>query len=162
MGARAYWTAPILPLMAADGTPVTATSLTDATPNGVLVGPTTLLGCGPLELGTKIRLHAQGELTLGSTADTLTLGFYYGGVAGVALAAGAALAIGAVSETSAPWEMDYEGEIRAVGTSGSIKGMGTVAMPGSGTGLATVQAVYPIPQTAAARVVAIDTTTARC
>jgi len=60
------------------------------------------------DLGVTLRLHSHGELTIGSTGDTLTLGFYYGGVAGVAIAADTALAP-VVSETSVPWEMKWQG-----------------------------------------------------
>jgi hypothetical protein len=112
-----------------------------------------------LEQGSVLRLRARGELTIGSTGDTLTLGFYYGGVsAAIPLAAGAALAV-VVSETAVSWTMDYEGEIRTTGTSGTIKGSGHIFLPGATTGLATAQTVYPIPQTAAARVQTISTTT---
>jgi len=158
VAARTYWSAPVGPLTAADGTPVTAATLTDATSNVLFLGKT--IPAGMLEQGSVLRLRARGELTIGSTADTLTLGFYYGGIAGAAIAAGAALAV-VVSETAVPWWMEYEGEIRTTGTAGTIKGSGLIHLPGATTGLATAQTVYPIPQTAAARTVTIDTSLAK-
>lgn len=156
MAARTYWVAPVPPLNIADGTPVTAASLTDASPAPQVTIPAYLL-----ELGTTLFLRAHGELTIGSTADTLTLGFYYGGAAAATpLASGAALAV-VVSETAVPWEMEYYGEVRSLGSTGTIKGMGHIKLPGATTGLATAQTVYPIPQTAAARTVTIDTTSSK-
>jgi hypothetical protein len=150
---RTYWNAPLPPLNFADGTPVTAITLTDASP-----APQKIFYPGQLELGTIVRLSARGEITTSSTANTLTLGFYYGGVAGVAIAAGAALAV-PVSETAVQWWMEWEGEVRALGATGSIKGIGKLHIPGASPGLATDMPTLPIPQTAAARTVTIDTTT---
>lgn len=155
MASRTYWVAPQPPLDYSDSAANATTSLTDTSP----IPPVVLFGY-QVELGTRLRIYAQGELTTGTTADTLTIGFYYGGVAGVALAAGAAIAVatGGVAETSVPWEMFYMGTIEALGSSGSIKGMGRFIGPNIATPLTGAMSHWPIPQTAAARTVTIDTT----
>lgn len=154
---RTYWSAPVPPPNAADGTPNTTASLADISPGGAVLNSAKTLYPGMLEVGTVVRLRARGELTQGTTANSLTIGFYYGAVAGVAIAAGAALAVSA-SAAAWPWWLEYEGEIRAIGSSGSIKGIGYVNLPAAATGLVSDSPQFPIPQTAAARTVTIDTT----
>ena len=134
MGARTYWVAPVPPLLYASGTPATNTTpAADFSP-----APQITIYPGVLELGTTIHLYAQGELSTGTTADTLTIGFYYGGASsGVALAGASAVAVatGGSAETSVPWEMDYWGTVGALGSSGTIKGMGRFYGPNIATPL---------------------------
>ena len=159
MGARTYWVAPVPPLLYASGTPATNTTpAADFSP-----APQITIYPGVLELGTTIHLYAQGELSTGTTADTLTIGFYYGGASsGVALAGASAVAVatGGSAETSVPWEMDYWGTVGALGSSGTIKGMGRFYGPNIATPLTGAYSIIPIPQSAAARTVTINTTTA--
>jgi hypothetical protein len=159
MGARTYWVAPVPPLLYASGAAQTsASAIADISP-----APSPTLYPGILELGTTIRLHAQGEITTGTTADTLTIGLYYGGsVSGVALASGAGFTVSTsgTGETSVPWEMYYEGTVRSLGSSGTIVGMGRAYLPNLTTPLSGAYVIYPIPQTLAARTATINTTAA--
>jgi hypothetical protein len=148
VGNRTYWAAPLGPFNFADGTAVTGTTLADASP-----APQKVVQPDWLELGTIMRLRARGEYTCGATATNLSIGFYWGGSAGAALAANTAIAL-TVSQTSVPWWLEYEGEIRALGASGSVKGMGYLDLATS----LTASARSPVPVTAAARTVTIDTT----
>jgi hypothetical protein len=105
-----------------------------------------------LEEGAELELYAHGFFSNTGT-PTLLLGFYYGGVAGVALAASAAVTT-ASGVTGVPWQLSYRGRVRATGASGSILGQGTLQL---GTSL-TAFTTRPIPETLAARTVTIDTT----
>jgi hypothetical protein len=152
MAARNYWVAPLPPLNYADGSPFTGLSLLDVSP----VPPRTV-GAAPAqggpEQGTGLRLRAFGEYTSTSATPTLTLGFYWGGVAGIALAGAAGLAVSA-SAVAWPWYMEYEGEFRQLGASGQIRGSGKLWMPTSLTAYGTATA---IPATAAARLLTVST-----
>jgi hypothetical protein len=147
---RQYWTSPVPPFNTADGTAVAnSTTLTDAS-----AAPQITLPAGQLEIGTEIEVEAFGTFSTTAT-PTLLLGFYYGGVAGVALAASAAITTG--TATNWPVIMSYRGVVRAVGAAGSINGQGVLYL---GTALNAFN-VRPIPETFAARTVAIDTTAAK-
>lgn len=148
---RQYWVAPIPPLHTADGTALaSSTTLTDVSPT-----PAITLPANTLEPGSEIELEAM--LTFSTTGTpTLLVGFYYGGVAGSALAATSAITTGSAA-ASWPIRMKYRGVVRSAGSSGSIYGQGEVYF---GTSL-TAFTVRPIPETAAARTVTIDTTTAK-
>ena len=154
MADRVYWSAPWTPLGSADGPAVTALALADASPIPQKPVP------GGLEIGSVIRLHAQFELTSTSATPTLSIGFYLGTVGSIgtatAVAVAAALAIGA-APTAWQGEIDWEGEVRALGSSGQLEGSGTVKMPATTTGLTSAMSVFPLPQTAAARLVTVNT-----
>lgn len=151
MGARTYWKAPVPPLNFADGSAyASSVTLTDVSPAPQVTVPAYLL-----ELGTTICLKARGEFSNTGT-PTLLLGFYYGGVAGTALAASSAVTT-TTGATAWPWELQWEGKVRALGSSGSVKGTGRLLL---GTAL-TSYALRPVPEVAASRTVTIDTTTAK-
>jgi hypothetical protein len=136
------------PTSFADGTANTTTTLAD-------ISPIKAFDPDDLDIGTIVRLRARGEYTCGTTATNVTIGFYYGGATAnkpLASLTGQALT---VSQTSVPWWAEYEGEIRAVGSSGSIKGSGFLKLATS----LTAWTDLPMPATAAARTVTIDTTT---
>jgi hypothetical protein len=148
---RQYWVAPVPPLHLTDGTPLaTSTTLTEVSP-----APPVVLPANTLEPGVEIEVAAF--LSFSTTATpTLLLGIYYGGVAGVALAASTAITTGT---TAAAWpiKMRYRGIVRTVGTAGTIIGMGELLL---GTSL-TAYTARAIPETAAARTATIDTTAAK-
>ena len=148
---RQYWVAPLPPLHTADGTALaSSTTLTDVTPT-----PSITLPANTLEPGSEIELEAM--LTFSNTSTpTLLVGFYYGGVAGAALAATSAITT-TTGATNWPIRLKYRGVVRSVGTSGSIYGQGELYL---GTAL-TAFTVRPIPETSAARTVTIDTTAAK-
>lgn len=136
------------PTNTGDGTANATATLAD-------ISPLKVFDPDDLDIGTVVRLRARGEYTCGSTATNIVLGFYYGAaVANKPLAGVTAQAL-TVSQTSVPWWMEYEGEIRGTGSSGSIKGMGFLKLASS----LTAWTDLPIPLTLAARTVTIDTTT---
>lgn len=149
--ARQYWVAPLGPFHVADAAAYnTSVTLTDVSPL-----PHITLNGNQLEIGTEIELTAAGHFSNTAT-PTLLLGFYYGGVAGVALAATSAITT-TTAAASWPWQLRWRGVVRAVGTAGSIQGQGEIRL---GTAL-TAFTIRPIPETLAARTVAIDTTVAK-
>lgn len=151
------WAAPVPPLSSADGTPNTTAVLADVSPGGLVIGAAKTIYPGMLSVGTVIRLRARGEVTQGTTGNTLSIGFWWGGVAGTAIAALAGVTVG-VSATAWPWWLEWEGEVRATGSAGSVKGCGYLSPP---TSLAADQANIPVPATAAARTVTLDMSAAK-
>jgi hypothetical protein len=145
---RQYWTAQLPPLHVADATAyATSVTLTD-----VSRAPQKQLAAMQLEEGTELELEARGQFSNTGT-PTLLLGFYYGGVAGVALSASTAVTT-TTGATAWPWKLQYRGRVRATGTSGQIQGDGLLYL---GTSL-TAFTIRPIPEVAASRTVTIDTT----
>lgn len=147
---RQVWNGPWGPLVTASAQLATFTTLAD-----VPLVPQITLPANILDIGTLIRISAEGNWSSTGT-PTFQWGFYYGGVAGVALAAGPA-ATTASGAASNPWMMEYWGRVRTLGTSGSIVGQGIQRNPTS----LTAWSIIPVPVTAAARTVTIDTTTAK-
>lgn len=144
---RQYWDGPIPPIHLTSGAALaSSTTLTDVSPT-----PTNKLPANFLEPGTEVELYAAGEFSNTGT-PTLLLGFYLGGVAGVALAASAAIAT-ATGITAVPWQLKYRGTVRSVGATGSIEGQGELWLPTS----LTAWTIRPIPEVAASRTVTIDT-----
>lgn len=149
--ARQYYGGPITPIPNAVGTALTTTTATD-----ISKAPQPTIGANQLEVGSVITIIAGGIFsTAASTPGTLTLGVYYGGIAGLALATGGAITP-TVSAASWPWRIEYTGVVTATGTAGTIEGQGFLQL---GTSL-TAFSITPIPVTAPAAVT-IDTTTAK-
>jgi hypothetical protein len=149
---RQYWTAPIPPFHIADGAAYnTSIALTDVSPTPQI----TLPGYTLLEPGYELEMEASGQFSNTGT-PTLLLGFYYGGIAGVALAASSAVTT-TTGAAAWPWRMRYRGVVRVVGSAGQIVGQGELLL---GTAL-TLFTVRPIPEVAASRAATIDTTVAK-
>jgi len=145
---RQYWSATQPPIHTADGASYnTSITLTD-----VSLAPQRQFAAMQLEPGTIVECWARGHFSNTGT-PTLLLGFYWGGVAGVALAASTAITT-TTGATLWPWKLHYRGTVRAVGTSGQIQGDGELYL---GTSL-TALTIREIPETAALRTVTIDTT----
>lgn len=145
---RQYWGAPLPPFAIADAAPYnTSVTLTD-----VSQLPQKQFPAMWLEQGVELELNAYGNFSNTAT-PTLLLGFYYGGVAGVAIAASSAITT-TTAAVSWPWTLYYRGRIRAIGATGQIVGQGILQL---GTSL-TAFTTRPIPETLAARTVTIDTT----
>jgi hypothetical protein len=145
------WVAPLGAGTFGPGTALaSSTALTDISP-----APQITLGGNFLNYaGARMRLKAFGSFSTSGT-PTLLVGFYYGGVAGVALAASGATTTGS-GASSWPWNADLLLEVRTTGTSGSVMCAGAVNL---GTSLTAFQGV-PIPAAALATV-SVDTTTAK-
>lgn len=147
---RQYWVAPLSPLYTADGSALaSSTTLTDISPTPNITIPANLL-----EVGSLIRLSAWGKFSNTGT-PTLLAGFYYGAVAGTALAASSAITT-TTGATNWQWRLWYEGRVRTVGSSGTIMGAGELALATS----LTAWTYRPLPETALATVT-IDTTAAK-
>ena len=144
------WTAPLGPLQGINGAAyVSSSTITDVSPGG-LANPIELPG-STLMVGSRITIDAFG--TFSNTATpTLVLGFYFGGVAGIALAATTAVTT-TTGATGWTWRMKYQGTVQATGTSGKILGSGRVWFPTSLT--ASTERI--VPETTPAQVT-IDTT----
>jgi hypothetical protein len=127
----------------------TSTTLTDITP-----APQFVLPANFLQAGSALRLTAFG--TFSNTATpTLLVGFYYGGVAGVALAATNAYTTTTAASTWT-WRAEVVTTIRSTGTSGTAISSGVYQNPTSLTAFAQI----PMPATALSTVT-IDTTAAK-
>lgn len=119
---RNYWVSPLPPFNVADGTAyVSSSTLTDVTPS-----PATVVPAGMLELGTRLEWYAFGRYSNTAT-PTLTLGIYSGTV-GQAIASAVAIcttsALTTVSGvTNRTWRIEGHGQVRTVGTSGTLLGM---------------------------------------
>lgn len=147
--ARTLYVAPVPPLNVGTGTVANNATIQDLSPAPQIILPANLLDTGQV-----IRLKAFGVFSTTGT-PTIILGFYYGAVAGVALAASSAITT-ASGAANFPWEMEYEGRVRTTGSTGTIMGRGTLQL---GTTVAAT-AFSPIPVTALATVT-IDTSTAK-
>jgi len=145
---RLYLSAPKGPVSNVDGTPNATATLAD-------ISPARAFDPDDVDLGTIVRINARGEYTCGSTATNAVLGIYFGGATANKPLAGVTAQAMTISQTSIPWWLSYEGEVRALGSSGSIQGSGFLIWP---SGL-TAATVILIPSTLALRTVTIDTTT---
>lgn len=146
---RLYLRSPVPPFKTADGTALnTSVTLTDISPAPQIVPAAAVM----LESGMELELEAYGEFSTTGT-PTLLLGFYWGGVAGIALAASTAITT-TTTGAAWPWRLHYRGRIRTVGTSGQIKGVGQLFL---GTSLTAMTPSW-IPATQALRTVTVDTT----
>ena len=144
------WTYPLQPQSIASGTALaSSTTLTDISPT-----PNVTIPANFLQPGMKIMLKAACFFSNTGT-PTLLSGFYYGGVAGTALAATSAITT-TTGASSWPLTAYYYGRVRDVGATGHIMGWGWIDLATS----LTAYTHRPIPETALATV-AIDTTAAK-
>lgn len=123
--------------------------------------PIPRIPAGRLEVGTFIKIEAEGEYSC-ATGVTAAPGLYLGTYDDAAgsvpaivtdVAVAAAITTG-TTPTAWPWRMEWRGKVTKTGASGSMIGSGDLEF---GTALNTYSTV-PIPQVAANRVVAINTT----
>lgn len=145
------WAAVLNEPYVADGAAyASSTSATDVNPTPNLVIPANYL-----MPGSALLMIASGKFSTTST-PTLTVGSYWGGVAGTAICTSGAITTGSgVSNLS----FFYQALLicRSVGSSGSIFGSGTLTL-GTSTSAA---AAYAVPQSAPAVVGSLDTTAAK-
>jgi hypothetical protein len=131
------------------GTPLaSSTTLTDISP-----APQLVLPANYLYPGQRLRMTAYGIYST-TGIPTLTLGAYYGGVAGVALAVTAANTAGS-GAASWPWQLYLDIYVRATGSSGTLWCNGYAKV---GT-TAAAMAEYALPSTQT-QPVTVNTTTA--
>ncbi len=110
-----------------------STSNTDITAGGNNAAQAFTLPANFLQVGMQLRVRANGIVSTSGTPN-LTLGVYLGGVAGTALATTTASAT-ASSLSNQAWVLSADMRVEAVGSSGSIRTIGTVS-GGFGGGLA--------------------------
>lgn len=150
--AEQFWSNLLPQFPAANGIALnTSTTLTDISPGAAVAGSVVDTRTVVLIPGTKIHLRASGFWSNTAT-PTLLLGFYYGGVAGVALAASSAITT-TTAATNWQWAMEYWGTVYTIGTTGSIQGKGYLDLATSLTAVTH----RPIPETGNQSTVAIDT-----
>jgi len=143
---RSYYVAPIPPLHIVDG----AAFNTFTTYQSVSPAPDIKIPANLLEPGTEIKLDARGQFSNTGT-PTLSIGFFWG-TAAVPLGQ-SALITTTTGATAWPWWLEYRGRVRAVGTAGSIQGLGELHL---GTSLTAMTTQF-VPTTLALRTSAIDT-----
>lgn len=102
----------------------TSVTLTDISPGGNTLGQAFQLQPEQLYPGQMLRFTAAGIYSTTAT-PTLLLGLYYGGVAGVALAATAATTT-ASGVSNGTWTLSAMARVISVGTTGSISTIGSV------------------------------------
>lgn len=123
------------------------------------VGRLPVIPAGTLRSGSQLEFDARGEFSTTGT-PTLSIGFYIGTqvpAITTVVAESAAITTGSGAAAWA-WEMHWEGLVTDALVAGSMTGHGYLKL---GTSLTAYAADAPIPTTAAARIVAIDTTIAR-
>jgi len=86
------------------------TTITDVSPAPQLVLPANFL-----YVGQSLRLTAYGTYATSGTTPTLKLGFYCGGVAGVALAESLAITTTNTVTVNWPWHMEAIATVRTIG-----------------------------------------------
>lgn len=127
---------------------------------GTVATPGTLptVYANELKLGTKIELEAWGEYSSTGT-PTLQLGFLFNAVAGAAGGTTIALTAALATSTAAafPWHLHWGGLITGIGLAGANSTLYGSGILDFGTSLTAITA-NPLPVTAAARSVSIDTT----
>lgn len=151
-----YTTTPFGPFPVATGTAFTTfTTRQDVTGNGFLP----VIPNGYLRAGSQLAVDARGEFSTTGT-PTLAIGIYVGTqvpAITTVIAESGAITTGSGAAAWA-WELHWEGLVTKADASGSMQGHGYLKLA---TSLTAYAADVPIPQTAAARIVAIDTTIAR-
>lgn len=128
----------------------TSTTLTD-----ISVAPQFTLPANFLTAGSALSLEAWGIFSTTGT-PTLLLGFYYGGVAGVALGTTGAITTGS-GVANVPFRIKLDVDVWTSGTSGTAKTQGYC---GFGTSV-SAWTWLPIPNTANTGTVTVDTTAAK-
>jgi hypothetical protein len=146
-----FWTANVnTPSLGAGSALADSSSATDISP-----APQYVISATYMYVGQRWRLTAYGVLTTASSGNpTLTLGFYYGGVASTALLTTGALTVTA-SLTNAPWRLTADVRVVTVGSSGTTWSSGLVYNPSS----LTANAITFMPATQT-QPITINTTTA--
>jgi hypothetical protein len=149
------WSGPVPPLGIVSATPAVAAAITDISPQQTVIWP------GMMQVGTRIRLFAQGNIVTSAATATVIWGFYMNAqgtslaTTPAILAASSAITVPNTGSVAWPWQLSYWGQVRALsgitGTAASVMGQGRLTLP---TSLTVYAADVPIPITAALRTVA--------
>lgn len=107
-----------------------STSLTDVSPGGNVAGQAFVLPASYLYTGLQLRVGARGVYSTTGTPN-ITLGVYYGGVAGTALATATFAA--SANASNAVWTLGADIRCDATGTSATLRTLGSISgVAGSG------------------------------
>ena len=139
MPAQFYESLLSAPALGAGAAYNTSVTLTDVSPTPQLVLPANYLFTG-----SALKITATGTFS-NTVTPTLLLGFYFGGVAGVALTTSGAVTT-TTGATSWPWRIEATAVVRSIGASGTIMTAGVLYLATS----LTTFAVIPISATAQA------------
>jgi hypothetical protein len=101
-----------------------STSLTDVSPGGNTSGQALLIPGSSLYPGLQLSVRARGIASTSGTPQ-LTLGLYFGGIAGVALAASTFTTSAGLANNT--WSLSADLRVEAVGGSGSFRTLGSVS-----------------------------------
>jgi hypothetical protein len=102
---------------------VNSTSLTDISPGGNTSGQALAIPANSLYQGLQFNVKAHGIVST-TGPPNLTLGVYYGGVAGTALATATVAA--SANMSNATWEVDADIRVDATGSSGTLRTQGKI------------------------------------
>lgn len=130
-----------------------STSATDITAGGNSPGRAFTFPAGYLQTGMQLRVRAKGIVSNTGTPN-LTLGLYYGGVAGTALATTGAVAT-ASSLSNSIWSLEADLRVDGVGASGAIRTLGSVSGPFASA------VMLPAAGSSSGNSVTVDTSTAQ-
>ncbi|MGA8763316.1 MAG: hypothetical protein WB562_10670 [Candidatus Sulfotelmatobacter sp.] len=129
-------------------------SAADISPGGSTLGQAFTFPADSLQPGQQYRVRSKGIVSNTGTPN-LTLGVYYGGVAGTALCTTGALAT-VTSLSNNLWTLEADIRVSGtVGTSGSIYALGSVAGPFAST------AFMPATSSSGNLVASLDTSVAK-
>lgn len=131
-----------------------STSLTDISAGGNTAGQALALNASALQPGMILRTTVTGIYSTAGSAPNLTVGLYYGGVAGTALAAMVAETM-VVSISNSFWELSLLSRVESTGTSGTVRTIGSGFFGGSGA------AGVPNTTSSSGNLVTIDTSAAK-
>lgn len=148
--ARQYWVAPVPPLLSVAGVAFNTFTAYQDISTTATTNPSTKIPANFLEPGCEVWLKAVGHFSNTGT-PTLSIGFFWG-TAAVPLGQ-SNLITTTTAATAWPWILEYEGRVRAVGTSGSIYGQGSLKL---GTSLTAITEQF-VPVSQALRTSTIDT-----
>jgi len=124
--------------------------------------PIPKIPAGRLDIGSMLKIEAEGEWSCTTGSPTIILGLYLGTHDGTLaipaivtdIALSSAMACGAGALTGMPWRLEWRGKCIKVGSAGQLVGNGELNF---GTSLTAFNNV-PIPITQALRTLAINTT----
>jgi hypothetical protein len=135
---------------------VTATAI-EPNPGGLIIPK--LGDQGSFDVGQYMTFDCRGRIAENAASQTIKLGLYYGGPAGVKLAESGAITLINSATVSWPWRAYFRLQVRAIGGAGvgSLFTTGELLLPAS---LTQYQAEYDIG-TAAAAAVSVDMSTAK-
>jgi|SRR6185437_1041232 len=140
-----------------------STALTDITPGGSSGGQAFTISPASLQQGMVLRTTVNGIYSTSSSGPSLSVGLYYGGVAGTLLGGVSSLfLLGTGAVTNFPWEMKTLTRVESVGTSGSVRTLGScLFLNNFGSGNQNASVTIPNISTSTGGLVTVDTSVSK-